>query len=123
LPVAQAISKTEKPNEAITSGSRRPFSSENGAQRIGPVAKPSTYNDVPSVATTEPTPNLSCIALVAVLKIELANAAVIVVNPYNSDKTNMSVHIISQLLFRFVYLEAGLTNIAAVNSFFRSGQF
>ena len=49
--------------------------------RTGPVANPNTYNDVPSVATTDPTANFSEICLVAVLNIELANAAVMVVKP------------------------------------------
>jgi hypothetical protein len=79
--VAQAMQKTEKPNEATTSGSRLPFNSDKGAQRIGPVAKPNTYNDVPSVATTEPTWNSCSIARIAVLNIALAKEAVKVVNP------------------------------------------
>jgi hypothetical protein len=81
LPVAHAISNTENPKLAITSGSLLPFNSENGVHRIGPVANPNTYNDVPSVATTDPTANFSEICLVAVLNIELANAAVMVVKP------------------------------------------
>jgi len=44
--------KTEKPNDATTSGNLLPLSSENGAQRTGPVANPRMYNEVPSVATT-----------------------------------------------------------------------
>jgi hypothetical protein len=77
------MQKTEKPNEATTSGSRLPFNSDKGAQRIGPVAKPNTYNDVPSVATTEPTWNSCSIARIAVLNIALAKEAVKVVNPYH----------------------------------------
>jgi hypothetical protein len=50
--VAHAMLKTEKPNDATTSGSLLPLSSENGAHRTGPVAKPRIYNDVPNVATT-----------------------------------------------------------------------
>lgn len=85
----------ENPNEAITKGKRRPFSSENGAQKMGPVANPRTYNDVPSVATTDPTLNFCSIAPVAALKIELPNAELSVVKP----------------------------KIAAVISFFLVGQF
>lgn len=40
LPVAQATQKMEKPNIEMTRGRRRPRSSERGAQRVGPVAKP-----------------------------------------------------------------------------------
>ena len=100
--VATAMLKMEKPNEARIKGKRLPFNSENGAQRIGPVAKlntrvcgqqrfssslcmdityPNTYKDVPSVATTEPTPNFCCMAPVVALKIELPNADVRVVKP------------------------------------------
>ena len=42
LPVATARLKTENPKEAMTSGSRRPLSSEKGAQKMGPHAKPRT---------------------------------------------------------------------------------
>lgn len=42
LAVATAMLKMEKPNMAMTMGSRRPRSSERGAQRDGPVAKPNT---------------------------------------------------------------------------------
>ena len=41
---ATATWKMEKPKLAMTSGSRRPFSSENGAQIIGPVATGAVSN-------------------------------------------------------------------------------
>ena len=42
LPVAQAREKSEKPNMAMTRGSLRPRSSDKGAHRVGPKAKPKT---------------------------------------------------------------------------------
>lgn len=38
FPTATAKLKIAKPNEATTIGSRRPYSSEKGAQKMGPVA-------------------------------------------------------------------------------------
>lgn len=95
LPTATPIEKTENPNEAITSGSRRPFNSENGAQMIGPVANPRTYSDTPSTPTSDDTPNCCATTRVALEKILLPNAATNVVYP----------------------------NIAAVNNFRLIGQF
>ncbi len=42
LATALEMLKMEKPNMAITRGRRRPLSSDRGAQRVGPVAKPRT---------------------------------------------------------------------------------
>lgn len=50
--VATANWKIVNPNIAMSIGRRRPRNSENGAHRIGPVAKPSTYRDKPKVPTS-----------------------------------------------------------------------
>lgn len=57
LAVAVAIEKTEKPNMATTRGSLLPRSSDKGAQRMGPVANPRTYNETPSTPTSVETEN------------------------------------------------------------------
>ena len=76
LPTATAMENIENPNDPRTSGNRRPFSSEKGAHKIGPVANPSTYNDTPRMPTSVDTPNMTATSRVAALKIELPNAAV-----------------------------------------------
>lgn len=40
FPTATPMLKIENPKDAITRGIRRPFSSDKGAQNIGPVANP-----------------------------------------------------------------------------------
>jgi hypothetical protein len=54
---ATAILKTENPKAAMMIGGRLPYNSEKGAQTIGPNAYPRTNREVPSVATSLPTPN------------------------------------------------------------------
>lgn len=54
---ADAMVKILPPSIAIVSGHLRPLSSDKGAQSIGPAANPNTYNVVPSVPTSVPTPN------------------------------------------------------------------
>lgn len=52
FPVATAILKIEKPKDEMISGYLRPYSSDIGAQIIGPVANPSTYSDTPRTPTS-----------------------------------------------------------------------
>lgn len=49
LAVAIATEKAVNAKEERRKGRRRPWSSERGAQRIGPDAKPSTYREIPRV--------------------------------------------------------------------------
>lgn len=65
----------------IINGNFRPLSSDRGAHRSGPVAKPSTYSDNPSIPTSVETPNCRATAVVAAEKILLVKAAVNVVYP------------------------------------------
>jgi hypothetical protein len=44
----------EKPNMAMRIGNLRPFNSDKGAQRVGPVANPITKSDTPRVEVTDP---------------------------------------------------------------------
>ena len=81
FPVAVPIENIEKPNMDIINGNFRPLNSDNGAHRSGPVAKPSTYRDKPSIPTSVETPNSKATAVVAAEKILLAKAAVNVVYP------------------------------------------
>jgi hypothetical protein len=53
----------------IVSGHFHPLSSDIGAQISGPDAKPSTYRVVPSVPTSDPTPNSLLALLIAGAKI------------------------------------------------------
>jgi hypothetical protein len=62
-----------KPNMLIRKGMRRPLSSENGAQTRGPVAKPRTYKEIPSVPTSRDTPYAVVIGGMAAEKILLVN--------------------------------------------------
>lgn len=55
------------------SGHFRPRSSDQGAQISGPDAKPSTYRVVPSVPTSDPTPNSLLALLIAGAKMALVN--------------------------------------------------
>ena len=52
---------------------------EDAAYSMGPVAKPSTYNEMPSMPTSVLTPKASATEVVAAEKILLANAAIRVV--------------------------------------------
>jgi hypothetical protein len=88
LATATAIVKMEKPKAAITSGGRRPYSSEIGAHMTGysvskssmwqrevedlrgPKAYPNTKRLVPSVPTSLPTPNWAATGPVALEKME-----------------------------------------------------
>lgn len=79
FPTAVPIEKIEKPNIAMVRGSFLPLSSESGAQRIGPVAKPSTYRDTPSTPTSILTWYCLATAPVAEEKILLVKAATRVV--------------------------------------------
>jgi hypothetical protein len=79
LPVAVAMEKRVKPNMAITIGMRRPFSSDRGAHKVGPNAKPRTKKDTPRMPTSVETPNSAATSLVAAEKMELAKEAVRVV--------------------------------------------
>ena len=79
FPTAAPMENMEKPNMAIINGNFLPFNSESGAHNKGPVAKPSTYNDSPSIPTSVETPKCSATAVVAAEKILLANADVKVV--------------------------------------------
>ena len=73
------MEKMEKPNMENMRGSRRPFSSDNGAQSMGPVANPRTYNEIPRIPTSVETPKTELTIGVAAEKILLPNAAVSVV--------------------------------------------
>lgn len=73
--------KMEKPNMAITMGNLLPFSSDRGAQRVGPNAKPRTYRETPSKPTSEETPYWAPTTRVAAEKILEPNADTMVVYP------------------------------------------
>ena len=57
LATALPMVKIPPPSMAIVTGHLRPLISEAGAQIRGPELKPSTYSVVPSVPTSELTPN------------------------------------------------------------------
>lgn len=76
LAVAEAIVKTALPIMPTVSGHLRPASSDQGAQITGPKAKPSTYNAVPSVPTSELTPKSLLALLVPGAKTALLNEVV-----------------------------------------------
>lgn len=74
--MATAIEKSEKPNELMSRGSRRPYSSEIGAHTMGPVANPRTYSDKPRVPTSSETPYSSATAPMPDEKMDEPKAAV-----------------------------------------------
>lgn len=67
-----------KPKVEMMKGRYRPFNSENGAQTTGPIAKPSTYRDTPSVTTSRSTPWIRTSEGMAVAKMALANVTTMV---------------------------------------------
>jgi hypothetical protein len=73
--VAEATEKMLKPKSPRTRGSRRPESSDMGAQRVGPEAKPSTYNVTPRVPTSMLKWNSASTALMAAEKMADAKEA------------------------------------------------
>lgn len=90
LAVATATWKIEKPNMESTRGKRRPLNSERGAQRMGPVANPKTYNESPRVPTSDDTWKYWATASVAAEKILLVNADTSVVKPSIVAVSNLS---------------------------------
>lgn len=74
LEVAQAMEKTLNPNMPMSSGGRRPYSSEPGAQIVGPAENPSTKRVVPKSPTTWPKPKDLPAPLAAGAKAALAKA-------------------------------------------------
>lgn len=81
FPAATATWKIENPNIDMTKGNLRPRSSLNGAQNVGPRAKPKTYSERPSNPTSVETWYCAATVEVAVEKILEVNAAIRVVYP------------------------------------------
>ena len=74
--VAVPMVKTLYPNRPINMGHRRPESSENGAQIVGPDANPNTYSVTPNVETSVLMPKWPLIEPTEAEKIALAKEAV-----------------------------------------------
>ena len=89
FPTATATEKTENPKEDIMRGTRRPYSSEIGAHRIGPVANPRTYSEMPKVPTSVETPKSAETTRTAAEKTLLPNAAVSVTKPSTAAITSL----------------------------------
>ena len=75
LAVAVPMVKMLYPNRPIVMGHRRPYSSDAGAQSVGPDANPRTYNVTPRVATSVLIPNWGLMAPRADEKMALAKEA------------------------------------------------
>lgn len=72
LAVAVPMVKMLYPIKPIVMGHRRPYSSDAGAQSVGPEANPKTYNVTPNVATSVLMPNWGLMAPRADEKMALA---------------------------------------------------
>lgn len=64
------------PNIPMSSGGRRPYSSEPGAHTVGPAENPSTKSVVPKYPTCFPKPNRSPAPVAAGANVALAYAAI-----------------------------------------------
>ncbi|THC94076.1 hypothetical protein EYZ11_006446 [Aspergillus tanneri] len=62
LAVVLPMVKMLYPKEPRNMGHPRPYNSDAGAQKVGPVANPSTYNVTPNVVTSMLTPNWTLVA-------------------------------------------------------------
>lgn len=72
---ATGIWKTVNKKNPIVSGSFRPYSSDSGPQRVGPVPNPRMNNDVASTMSSGDTSKCSAVWREAALNIELAKVA------------------------------------------------